>query len=216
MTDKKISALTGATTPLAGNEVLPIVQGSTTVKVSVANLTAGRAVAMAGGLFTDSLIQSTAAKGVNFTANTSAAGMTSRLLNWYEEGAWTPAYVAATGTLGAITYANVKGVYTRVGRLVTVTGGFYTTAFAAGTGSGDLRITGLPFANSATISAISIGDSRLFTANNPTGGQIAVSDVFITLFYRTTANGAINNLQVSDASNGAAANLVYFTASYQV
>lgn len=44
MADKKISALTGATTPLAGTEVLPIVQGGSTVKVSVANLTAGRAV----------------------------------------------------------------------------------------------------------------------------------------------------------------------------
>lgn len=44
MADTKISALTAATTPLAGTEVLPIVQSSTTVKVSVANLTAGRAV----------------------------------------------------------------------------------------------------------------------------------------------------------------------------
>jgi hypothetical protein len=45
MADKKISALTAATTPLAGSEVLPIVQGGSTVKVSVANLTAGRDVA---------------------------------------------------------------------------------------------------------------------------------------------------------------------------
>jgi len=44
MADKKISALTASTTPLAGTEVLPIVQGGSTVKVSVANLTAGRAV----------------------------------------------------------------------------------------------------------------------------------------------------------------------------
>lgn len=44
MADKKISQLTGASTPLAGTEVLPIVQGGSTVKVSVANLTAGRTV----------------------------------------------------------------------------------------------------------------------------------------------------------------------------
>lgn len=44
MADKKISALTAASTPLAGTEVLPIVQSGSTVKVSVANLTAGRAV----------------------------------------------------------------------------------------------------------------------------------------------------------------------------
>jgi hypothetical protein len=44
MADTKISALPAATTPLAGTEVLPIVQGGTTDKVSVANLTAGRAL----------------------------------------------------------------------------------------------------------------------------------------------------------------------------
>jgi hypothetical protein len=45
MADTKISALTPATTPLAGTEVLPIVQSSTTKKVSVADLTVGRQVA---------------------------------------------------------------------------------------------------------------------------------------------------------------------------
>jgi hypothetical protein len=47
MADKKISQLTGATTPLAGTEVLPIVQGGSTVKVSAADVTAGRAVSAA-------------------------------------------------------------------------------------------------------------------------------------------------------------------------
>jgi hypothetical protein len=40
MADKKISALTAATTPLAGTEVLPIVQTGTTVKASIANVQA--------------------------------------------------------------------------------------------------------------------------------------------------------------------------------
>jgi len=44
MADVKISALPASTTPLAGTEVLPIVQSATTRQVSVANLTAGRAV----------------------------------------------------------------------------------------------------------------------------------------------------------------------------
>ena len=39
MADKKISALTSASTPLAGTEVLPIVQSSTTVKVATNDLT---------------------------------------------------------------------------------------------------------------------------------------------------------------------------------
>lgn len=45
MADVKISNLPASTVPLAGTEVLPIVQGGATKQVSVANLTAGRAVA---------------------------------------------------------------------------------------------------------------------------------------------------------------------------
>jgi len=44
MANSKISTLTSATTPLAGTETLPIVQSGATTKVTVANLTAGRAV----------------------------------------------------------------------------------------------------------------------------------------------------------------------------
>jgi len=186
MANSRISALTSATTPLAGTETLPIVQSSTTKQVSVANLTAGRAVSVLnlslgttgygdGSYFgiantspsaygnrlvvgsysetsatlngfqaatsrailtawadgatnangatisvgwanggqgplklaigsttalqveadqnvtfkTQNLVQGTAAKGVNFTANTPAAGMTSQLPTWYEQGTWT-------------------------------------------------------------------------------------------------------------------------------
>lgn len=47
MADSKISNLPAATTPLAGTEVLPIVQSSTTKKVAVSDLTAGRNVSAA-------------------------------------------------------------------------------------------------------------------------------------------------------------------------
>jgi len=45
MADVKISGLPASTVPLAGTEVLPIVQGGTTKQVSIANVTAGRAIA---------------------------------------------------------------------------------------------------------------------------------------------------------------------------
>lgn len=44
MADVKISGLPASTVPLAGTEVLPIVQGGATKQVSVANVTAGRAI----------------------------------------------------------------------------------------------------------------------------------------------------------------------------
>ena len=45
MADVKISGLPASTVPLAGTEVLPIVQGGTTKQVSITNVTAGRSVA---------------------------------------------------------------------------------------------------------------------------------------------------------------------------
>lgn len=45
MPDLPISGLPAATTPLAGTEIVPVVQSGTTDRVTVANLTAGRAVA---------------------------------------------------------------------------------------------------------------------------------------------------------------------------
>jgi hypothetical protein len=48
MTNKKISALLSATTPLAGTELVPIAQSSATTSVSVANLTAGRLISASG------------------------------------------------------------------------------------------------------------------------------------------------------------------------
>lgn len=60
MADTKISALTAATTPLAGTEVLPIVQSGVTKQVSVADLTAGRAVSALSLTLTNAL---TAANG---------------------------------------------------------------------------------------------------------------------------------------------------------
>lgn len=55
MANTKISALAASTTPLAGTEVLPIVQGGVTKQVSIANLTAGRAVSALSMTLTNAL-----------------------------------------------------------------------------------------------------------------------------------------------------------------
>lgn len=65
--------------------------------------------------FKDNLTQGTAAKGMNFTANTASTGSTSQLLSYYEE-----VTAASTACTGAITTAVVwKAV--RVGNVVTLT-----------------------------------------------------------------------------------------------
>jgi hypothetical protein len=71
MANTKISNLPSATTPVAGTEVLPIVQSSTTKQVSIANLTAGRAVAAGSLALTTALPNTSGGTGANsaFTAN---------------------------------------------------------------------------------------------------------------------------------------------------
>ena len=84
MADTKISALPASTVPLAGTEVLPIVQSSTTKQVSVANLTAGRTFSALGMTLT----------------STDAGATAAPLLDLYRDSA-SP---AASDTLGEIEF----------------------------------------------------------------------------------------------------------------
>ena len=93
---------------------------------------------------TGNLIQGTAAKGINFTANTPAAGKTSQLLNWYEEGTWTP----AVSGFGAVTYTVQNGKYTRIGNIVHLTG---KLSFSGASGSSAVSITGLPYSSADAV-----------------------------------------------------------------
>jgi len=140
MADTKISALPASTTPLAGTEVLPIVQGGTTKKVAVSDLTAGRPIsATQVTVSTGSVVIGTSGQGIDFSA-TPGTG-TSELLNDYEEGTWTP---SVASVVGSITSYTSSGTYTKVGRLVTVN--FDVTITNNGTGSVAIGLQGLPFA----------------------------------------------------------------------
>jgi len=144
MADKKISALTAASTPLAGTEVLPIVQSNATVKVAVSDLTAGRAISATQlTLTTGNLIVSNG-QGVDFSA-TPGTG-TSELLDDYEEGTFTPVIVGNT-TAGAGTYTSQIGQYTKVGNRVFIQ---IRVDWSAHTGTGTTALAGYPFTSGAT------------------------------------------------------------------
>jgi hypothetical protein len=71
MADVKISGLPASTVPLAGTEVLPIVQGGATKQVSIANVTAGRVIA-ASGVTTDTYKAASSAGGTLQANNATA------------------------------------------------------------------------------------------------------------------------------------------------
>ena len=148
MADKKISALTAASTPLAGTEVLPIVQSGATVKVAVSDLTAGRAIsatavtASTGDITSTAgnFVVSTSGKGIDFSA-TPGTG-TSELFADYEEGTWTPA--DGSGASLVITN-NDTAKYTKIGRMVYLTCDITYPATANASG---MLISGLPYVTS--------------------------------------------------------------------
>jgi hypothetical protein len=144
MADKKISALTSATTPLAGTEVLPIVQSGATVKVAVSDLTAGRAIsATSVTASTGNFVVGTSGQGVDFSA-TPGTG-TSELLNDYEEGTWTAKLYDASGG-GNASATTATGYYTKIGNQVTLTVGNFNNIDTTGMTAGNfMRMGDLPF-----------------------------------------------------------------------
>jgi len=124
--------------------VLPVVNGGTGVTTSTGtgNTVLSASPTLSGDvtLSTGNLIPNTAAKGINFTANTPAAGMTTQLLGWYEQGTWTPSIG------GTATYTLQSGTYTRIGRMVFVSAVLQINVI----GTGNVNtISGLPFTRDA-------------------------------------------------------------------
>lgn len=313
MADTKISALTGATTPLDGTEVLPIVQSSTTKKVANndlrpkqiqsnatsgvlqvagptaattrvmttpdANFTVARTdaaqtfsgtqtfsgdivtnievyrgvnnsvIRMAGGtaaaggtmyLYGEShatkpnyvefnadtggkinLVSKSGAffytvgvsggnitfesgKGIDFSANTHASGMTSELLDWYEEGTWTPSLSFLSGS---VTYTTQVGTYTRVGRLVTVEA--YIDIATASTPSTFVLMGGLPFTPANMYGAASIVvNGMLTTVAGNWVAQPRAGDIRIWTFSAGSLLNPADNIQAGSE--------IWLTCSYEV
>jgi hypothetical protein len=173
-------------------------------------------------LSTGNLIPATAAKGVNFTGNTPAAGMTSQLMNWYEEGTWTPVMSFTTNGDLAVTYSAQVGHYERVGSQVTARFRVVASAFTYTTATGTFQITGLPFVCNATTNFNGVGPVFI---NNVLMTAVSATATYSTA--RVTTGTSIINIIIcgnnSAANTGSnlsmpSGNLVGFTGfvSYRV
>jgi len=256
MSNSKISALSSASTPLTGSEVVPLNQSGTTVKAIVTDFTNAIAITptnitttgtnsssntigfqmtgaanqdyrfaipgvadwrlrgnyasgnfdvvlngtVLGGFtlggnfhFSGNATVDTAGKGINFTANTPASGMTSQLLNWYEEGTWTPSPTNLT-VVGTPTYT---GKYTRIGRQVTCIACIDSTTSTAAT-AGSTSFSGLPFTavavagnnagNGVVIDSntvTKVGAGYVYTGNNRfyVSGWLATANIVMSFTY---------------------------------
>ena len=134
MADKKISALTAATTPLAGTEVLPIVQSGATVKVAVSDLTAGRAI---------SATSVTASTG-NFVASTTGKGVAGTTTNDNADAGVVGEYVEATFSLVTVTTAPANMAS------ISLTAGDWDVSYRISTGGASATCTSFYFSINTT------------------------------------------------------------------
>lgn len=116
------------------------------------------------------LVIGTAGKGIDFSADPAAAGMTSELLDDYEEGAWTPT-LTTNGFSGGVTLSSATGTYTKVGRQVTVRCSLVLSGFAYQTSKN--VIAGLPYTSAAT------NGGSYMTAHGNRGGACGVSGALL-------------------------------------
>ena len=182
MADLKISQLPAASTPLAGTEVLPIVQSGSTVQVSVNNLTTGKAVSAAS--LSATTVTATTVNGTTFDTNIAAAGVT----------------LAGT-TLAA------DGTDTNISLTLTPKGtGVVTTAASYSDGAGKLRAipqSGAAKVASYTLATTDVGEFIELGAS----GAIVVPDATFSagdavVIFNNTSSSATITLSITTAYLG--------------
>jgi len=138
------------------------------------------------------LIVGTSAKGIDFSVTTpDGTTVSSELLDDYEEGTWTPAFTATSGTIAMNTSFDL-GAYTKVGRSVHVCGFFIASTVSSPSGS--LEIAGLPF-----------------TVDNNTGGKY--SSLSPPSFKIANLTGSVNAIQGWCNANASTVSIMEFTGT---
>jgi hypothetical protein len=135
--------------------------------------------------------------GVTFPA-TQVASSDANCLDDYEEGTFLPNVQGST-TTGVGVYSTTDGRYTKVGRLVTAE---IYIVWTAHTGTGDLRIGGLPFtANPSFYSAATIGlaSNIALSASNTISAINQINATYINIVQSPVGGGVFSNVPMDVA-----------------
>jgi hypothetical protein len=181
MADLKISQLPAASTPLAGTEVLPIVQSGSTVQVSVNNLTAGKAVS--ASTVTATTVTATTFAG-SLDTNVAAAKLT----------------VSGTSAVASGTDTNISITLTPKGTGVVTTAASYSDA------AGKLRAipqSGAAKTTSYTLATTDVGE---FIEIGTSGSIIVPDATFSTgdavVLFNNTSGAITITLSITTAYQG--------------
>jgi hypothetical protein len=145
------------------------------------------------------LVIGTSGKGIDFSAGANAAGMTSEVLNDYEEGTFTP-------TGNNITYSAASGSYVKIGRMVM---GTFNVTFPSTADGNTAELRSLPF----TVTAGTAYQSGAYPC--ATDSSLTESTFFTAtgtrFIFRNNSNGDRSNANFS--GKFVQASFVYYTDS---
>jgi hypothetical protein len=159
-------------------------------------------------LSTGNLIIGTSGKGIDFSATSHPAGMTSELLADYEEGTWTGTMTG--GTTPPTTPITATGSYTKIGNSVTVSIIFVNVDTTGAVGQ--LLVNGLPYTAKSGLNQI----------GSVTSFGLSIPNKTLNSFF---GGGGTSIEFVSAADNGAwsfpnitagASKYLYITTTYLV
>jgi hypothetical protein len=182
MADLKISQLPAASTPLAGTEVLPIVQSGSTVQVSVNNLTAGKAVSATS--LSATTVTATTVNGTTFDTNIAAAGVT----------------LAGTTLAADGTDTNISITLTPKGTGVVTNGSTYNDTYG--------KVRAIPQSGSAKVASYTLAttDVGRFIELGTSGSIIVPDATFSTgdavVLFNNTSGAITITLSITTAYQG--------------
>jgi hypothetical protein len=194
------------------NKISPRSGTDVTLGDSGDTFTLGSGANIAGLTLSDNILFDTASKGIYLGVTSATA---SNLLDDYEEGTWTPAYIPSGTAFDSISYGTRVGIYVKIGKIVYVEGRMSTSSITKGSASGGISIEGLPFNAEGSESSFNFAYARNFLGEQPISGltRSAGTDE-INIYYRTTAPSLTQPIQVSDMDTGSGDNEVYFSGTY--
>jgi len=164
---------------------------------------------------TGNLVVGTAGKGIDFSAYGAGDDIDNNLLNDYEEGTFTPVYVATGTAFGAITHDTQSGYYTKIGNVVNFSLVLRTDAFTLGSGSGSVQINGLPFpAAGIDTFPIAINAQSGWTNYMPFGGWVSSTVITLTNNAGGSDRTGYRTIPVANMTDGLDKNRIYLTGTY--
>ena len=141
-------------------------------------------------------------------------------LDDYETGFFEPTFTSTGTNPSGITYdptVGNEGHYTKIGKVVHIQINIRTDAIS-NKGSGNLQVSGLPFVSSDYASQGGVATFPCYSAGflnkHPSYALVAEAETTLSLVYRATSDGSVENVLTSALNTGSNDNLCRITGTY--